>query len=185
MLLLSSSPPRRAKADHLGLRQQPTPRSFFAPSTTPQRPASHPRSSSASQQHHPQHNHQSPLQQQPGTNGAHVQVFSSGNAHHFPDFRPGPHTLPMPRAVPTPRTDPASFPISTMRRRRGPEINGIHNNQPVGGPRLGGKNRNRGGAGREGRRGGGRGLAGWSFLLFFCLLRLDLLILFACLGVLG
>jgi chromatin structure-remodeling complex subunit RSC9 len=101
-----------------GLRQQPTPRSFYAPETTPQRA-----SRSASQQHTPT----------PATNGA-PQVFASGNAHHFPDFRPGINTLPTVRPVLTPRTAPGQF--QNFRRRRFPDMNGMPPQNP--GMRIGG-----------------------------------------------
>ena len=129
----------QANTGDSGLRQQPTPRSFFAPDTTPQRAANYSRSSSQQQQQTSQHQHGQPQQshQQPATNGAHAQVFSSGNAHHFPDFRPGLHTLPMVRPVLTPRTAPGSFNRATFRRPRLPEINGLHNQQM--GARIGGE----------------------------------------------
>lgn len=101
-----------------GLRQQPTPRSFYAPEATPQRA-----SRSASQQHTPT----------PTTNGA-PQVFASGNAHHFPDFRPGINTLPTVRPVLTPRTAPGQF--QNFRRRRFPDVNGMPPQNP--GMRIGG-----------------------------------------------
>ncbi|KAI5814550.1 hypothetical protein BZA77DRAFT_98354 [Pyronema omphalodes] len=102
-----SPPPSTGGIERRSLRQQPTPRSFYAPEATPQRA-----SRSASQQHTPT----------PAANGA-PQVFASGNAHHFPDFRPGINTLPTVRPVLTPRTAPGQF--QNFRRRRFPDMNGM------------------------------------------------------------
>jgi chromatin structure-remodeling complex subunit RSC9 len=131
------APLARSNVESSGLRQQPTPRTFFAPDTTPSR-APNSRSTSQTQQT-PQHqSHQQYQQQQPVTNGTHAppQIPPVGTAPHYPDFKPSANTLPVLRPVLTPRNAPGAF-QQNVRKRKLPELNGMMVPQ---GPRLGSMN---------------------------------------------
>ncbi|KAA8909643.1 hypothetical protein FN846DRAFT_596755 [Sphaerosporella brunnea] len=128
----SQSPP--PMTEKRSLRQQPTQRTFFAPDTTPSRTTT---SRSTSQTHQSQQNQQQQNQQQyqqPVTNNNRAsQAPMIGNAPHFPEFRPGPNTLPVLLPVQTPRTAPNAYQKNNLKRKL-PDVNGA--NAPPG-PRLG------------------------------------------------